>query len=61
VQRDRDVVRGSGESENHEEAEVGKQDDGNEDEESHHRKQLRLPVRPPSFPSQPHETTETLF
>jgi hypothetical protein len=60
VQRDRDVVRGSGAGENHEEAEVGKQDDGNEDEENNRRMQLRLPVRPPSFPSQPRETTETV-
>jgi hypothetical protein len=34
VQRDRDVVRGSGVGEDHKEVEVGEQDDGNEDEEN---------------------------
>jgi len=59
VQMDRDVVNGSSEGENHEEAEVG-EDDGNEDEENNRRKQPRLPVKPASFPSQPRETTETV-
>jgi hypothetical protein len=60
VQRDRDVVRGSGEGENHGEAEVGEQNDRNEDKENNHRKQPRLLIRPPSFPSQPCKTTETI-
>ena len=44
---------------NHEEVEVGEEDDGNEEEENNHMNQLRLPIKPLSFPSQSCETTET--